>query len=302
MPALQGQAAPERLPRLAFHPPCTLQHGQRLRGGIESHLRALGFDVGVAGSESHLCCGSAGTYSLLQPQIATQLRDRKLGNLAKLEPQCIVSANMGCIQHLQSGTQTPVMHWIEVLDEALRRTRALAPKREESMCLVLVVWRVHPRYPCLVAANRDEFHARPAAARRLVAGSSADTRRAGSRSRRDLAGHDSHGPICRAHELPRSRTAAAAGAEPRRLGDLACSIGRLGRRRAWRTFAGVGADYNGFNLIFSDGERLGIYESVRGSGREARARDLWAVESLARHALAQGAKGQEPIGSGAART
>jgi glycolate oxidase iron-sulfur subunit len=105
--------------RLAFHPPCTLQHGQRLRGGVETHLRALGFDVSVARSESHLCCGSAGTYSILQPELASQLRDRKLGNLADLEPQCIVSANMGCIQHLQSGTSIPVKHWIEVLEEGL---------------------------------------------------------------------------------------------------------------------------------------------------------------------------------------
>jgi len=105
--------------RLAFHPPCTLQHGQRLRNEIEPHLRALGFDIEVAGSESHLCCGSAGTYSILQPALALQLRDRKLGHLAKLEPQTIVSANVGCIQHLQSGTRTPVRHWIEVLDDAL---------------------------------------------------------------------------------------------------------------------------------------------------------------------------------------
>ena len=119
VPALHGRLRTSGLPRLALHPPCTLQHGQGLKGGIESHLRALGFDIGVAGSESHLCCGSAGTYSLLQPQIAMQLRDRKLGNLAKLEPQCIVSANMGCIQHLQSGTATPVRHWVEILDEAL---------------------------------------------------------------------------------------------------------------------------------------------------------------------------------------
>jgi glycolate oxidase iron-sulfur subunit len=119
VPALEGKLRTDAIHRLAFHPPCTLQHGQGLKGGIESHLRTLGFDISVAGNESHLCCGSAGTYSLLQPQIARQLRDRKLGNLAKLEPQCIVSANMGCIQHLQSGTQTPVMHWIEVLDEAL---------------------------------------------------------------------------------------------------------------------------------------------------------------------------------------
>jgi glycolate oxidase iron-sulfur subunit len=96
-----------------------LQHGQRLRGGVEGHLRALGFDVSVAGDENHMCCGSAGAYSILQPQLAAQLRDRKLENLAKLEPHCILSANVGCIQHLQSGTSTKVMHWIELLDEAL---------------------------------------------------------------------------------------------------------------------------------------------------------------------------------------
>ena len=105
--------------RLAFHPPCTLQHGQQLRGGVEIHLGALGFDVKVAGSESHLCCGSAGTYSVLQPGLSKQLRDRKLANLAPLDAQVIVSANIGCIQHLQTGTPTPVMHWVEVLDEAL---------------------------------------------------------------------------------------------------------------------------------------------------------------------------------------
>jgi len=105
--------------QLAFHPPCTLQHGQQLRGGVETHLNALGFDVKVAGSESHLCCGSAGTYSVLQPVLAKQLRDRKLANLAPLDPQVIVSANIGCIQHLQTGTTTPVKHWVEVLDEAL---------------------------------------------------------------------------------------------------------------------------------------------------------------------------------------
>ena len=114
----------ERLPaapkvRAAFHAPCTLQHGQRVRGLVETQLRALGFDVSAACDESHLCCGSAGAYSILQPQIATQLRDRKLFNLAKLEPQFILSANVGCIQHLQSGTSTKVLHWIEMLDRAL---------------------------------------------------------------------------------------------------------------------------------------------------------------------------------------
>jgi glycolate oxidase iron-sulfur subunit len=118
MPALRGNLRIEGFERLAFHAPCTLQHGQRLNGGIETHLRALGFDV-VAANESHLCCGSAGTYSVLHADLARQLRDRKLENLAKLGPHYIISANVGCIQHLQSGTVTPVKHWIEVLDEAL---------------------------------------------------------------------------------------------------------------------------------------------------------------------------------------
>ncbi len=108
-----------RVVRLAYHPPCTLQHGQQLRGGVETHLNALGFEVSVAPSESHLCCGSAGTYSVLQPKLALELRDRKLRHLAPLDAQAIVSANIGCIQHLQSGTATPVRHWVEVLDDAL---------------------------------------------------------------------------------------------------------------------------------------------------------------------------------------
>ena len=106
-------------PRLAFHPPCSLQHGQKLRGGVETHLRALGFSVEVALNEAHLCCGSAGTYSVLHPELALPLRDRKLGHLTALEPETIVSANIGCIQHLQSGTPLAVRHWVEVVDEAL---------------------------------------------------------------------------------------------------------------------------------------------------------------------------------------
>lgn len=116
-PRLSGKPAAAH--KLAFHPPCTLQHGQQLRGGVETHLRALGFEVSLATQESHLCCGSAGTYSVLQPELAYQLRDRKLGHLAPLQAQTIVSANIGCITHLQSGTATPVRHWVEVLDDAL---------------------------------------------------------------------------------------------------------------------------------------------------------------------------------------
>jgi len=108
-----------RTAAMAVHVPCTLQHGQRLAGKLESVLRDLGFAVSVAAQEHHLCCGSAGTYSVLQASLATQLRDRKLAELAKLKAPCIVSANIGCIQHLQSGTVLPVRHWIEQLDHAL---------------------------------------------------------------------------------------------------------------------------------------------------------------------------------------
>jgi glycolate oxidase iron-sulfur subunit len=119
VPVLKDRLSLDGVGRLAFHPPCTLQHGQRLGGQVETHLRALGFAVSIAGTESHLCCGSAGTYSILQPQLAARLRDRKLAHLSELSPRCIISANVGCIQHLQSGTSTKVMHWIEVVDAAL---------------------------------------------------------------------------------------------------------------------------------------------------------------------------------------
>jgi len=118
VPELKAKVRPKDA-RLAFHPPCTLQHGQRLRGGVETALNALGFDVRIASNEAHLCCGSAGTYSVFHPELANALRDRKLANLDELAPATIVSANIGCIQHLQSGTTTPVRHWVEALDDAL---------------------------------------------------------------------------------------------------------------------------------------------------------------------------------------
>jgi glycolate oxidase iron-sulfur subunit len=120
LPAIVPRIRPKISPhagRVVFHPPCTLQHGQKLRGGVEEQLRALGVDLHLPQADAHLCCGSAGTYSLLQPQIAEQLRDRKLAHIHAAQPVCILSANVGCIQHLQSGTQTPVKHWIEWLDE-----------------------------------------------------------------------------------------------------------------------------------------------------------------------------------------
>ncbi len=104
---------------LAYHPPCTLQHGQKLRGGVEHSLSALGFDVKTAAQDAHLCCGSAGTYSVLQPELSKKLRGSKIRSLQAQEPRCIVSGNIGCITHLQSGTDTPVRHWIEALDAAL---------------------------------------------------------------------------------------------------------------------------------------------------------------------------------------
>ena len=121
VPALRPllKHAPDASRVIAFHPPCTLQHGQKLKGGVEHHLAALGFTVQVAKNEAHLCCGSAGTYSVLNPEIAYELRDRKLGHLGELQPSVITSANIGCITHLQSGTTTPVRHWVEVLDDAL---------------------------------------------------------------------------------------------------------------------------------------------------------------------------------------
>jgi glycolate oxidase iron-sulfur subunit len=114
-PKVRAQPGP-----FAYHPPCTLQHGQKLRGGVEQAMAALGFDVRVSLNEAHLCCGSAGTYSVLHPDIAHTLRDRKVGHLQALHPRAILSANIGCITHLQSGTGTPVRHWIELLDEALQ--------------------------------------------------------------------------------------------------------------------------------------------------------------------------------------
>jgi len=117
-PRLKSLPAP-----FAWHPPCTLQHGQKLRGTVEQSMQALGFTFYTASTESHLCCGAAGTYSVLQPALAQALRQRKLTALTTTSthppPAAIVSANMGCITHLQGGTTLTVQHWIEVLDAAL---------------------------------------------------------------------------------------------------------------------------------------------------------------------------------------
>ncbi len=108
-----GPAAP-----VAFHAPCTLQHGLKVRGVVERLLVAAGF-APTPVRDAHLCCGSAGTYSLLQPELSNQLRENKLTALEEGKAGLIASANIGCITHLQAGTATPVRHWIELLDERL---------------------------------------------------------------------------------------------------------------------------------------------------------------------------------------
>jgi glycolate oxidase iron-sulfur subunit len=117
---LQSRIAPDAAyRRISLQTPCTLQHGQQLPGAVESLLRGLGAQL-LPVAESHLCCGSAGTYSLLQPQLSRSLRDRKLAHLLNSAPQMILSANIGCIAHLATGTSLPVWHWIEWLDRALK--------------------------------------------------------------------------------------------------------------------------------------------------------------------------------------
>jgi glycolate oxidase iron-sulfur subunit len=102
---------------IAWHPPCTLQHGQKVTGVVETILTDIGYQLQPI-SDSHLCCGSAGTYSILQPEISTQLREQKLHNLLQHKPEFIVTANIGCQIHLQEKTKTPVQHWIHLLDQS----------------------------------------------------------------------------------------------------------------------------------------------------------------------------------------
>jgi glycolate oxidase iron-sulfur subunit len=104
--------------KLAFHPPCSLQHGLKMKGRVEELLTDLGFDLTLV-SDSHLCCGSAGTYSILQPELSQRLLKNKILALTSGAPAGIITANIGCQSHLQSATGLPVMHWIEALDARL---------------------------------------------------------------------------------------------------------------------------------------------------------------------------------------
>ena len=109
----------QRMP-IAFHPPCTLQHGQKLPGLVEGILAKLNYKLTPV-TDSHLCCGSAGTYSILQPALSEQLLTQKLHHLGAGKPELIATANVGCQLHLASQSSLPVRHWVELLDEALPR-------------------------------------------------------------------------------------------------------------------------------------------------------------------------------------
>lgn len=104
--------------RIAFHSPCTLQHGMKLKGRVEEILQAMGFEL-VPVRDAHQCCGSAGTYSMLQPELATALRAQKVAALQAGRPEVIATANIGCLVHLGEATARPVRHWIEILDDRM---------------------------------------------------------------------------------------------------------------------------------------------------------------------------------------
>ncbi len=115
-------SAPRRAPiprqRIAFHSPCTLQHGMKLKGRVEELLASLGYSL-TSVPDPHLCCGSAGTYSILQPELSQQLLANKITALTSGAPSAILTANIGCQAHLQTATDLPVWHWIEALDDSL---------------------------------------------------------------------------------------------------------------------------------------------------------------------------------------
>ena len=114
---LQPQAARHGDVVVAYHSACSLQHGQKITQAPKELLSKSGFVVKDV-PESHLCCGSAGTYNLLQPDIATRLRDRKLANIASVKPDMIAAGNIGCMMQIAGGTSVPVVHTIELLDWA----------------------------------------------------------------------------------------------------------------------------------------------------------------------------------------
>jgi glycolate oxidase iron-sulfur subunit len=116
-PKLKAMLQPSN-EKIAYHPPCTMQHGMKLKGGVETMLKEMGYTLAPV-ADSHLCCGSAGTYSVLQSTISNELKARKVASLTADGPAQIATSNIGCMTHIQSGTTLPVKHWIELLDERL---------------------------------------------------------------------------------------------------------------------------------------------------------------------------------------
>jgi glycolate oxidase iron-sulfur subunit len=112
-----GVSAPARKLRVAYHSACSMQHGQKISEPPRALLKAAGFDV-VEIPEGHLCCGSAGTYNLLQPELSAQLRDRKAENIAKVTPDLVATGNIGCLQQLGNAIDVPIVHTVELLDWA----------------------------------------------------------------------------------------------------------------------------------------------------------------------------------------
>ena len=117
--AAQELPAPVIAPgiRVAYHSACSLQHGQRVRTASKTLLASAGFTV-LEPAEGHLCCGSAGTYNILQPEIAGRLRARKVANIERTDPQVIAAGNIGCMTQIGGGTGVPVVHTVELLDWA----------------------------------------------------------------------------------------------------------------------------------------------------------------------------------------
>jgi glycolate oxidase iron-sulfur subunit len=137
---LQLRASGEALPlTVAYHSACSLQHGQKVHSAPKDILSKLGFAVRDV-PEGHLCCGSAGTYNILQPEIAKRLRERKVGNIAKVQPDVIAAGNIGCITQIAAGTDTPIVHTVELIDwatggplpEKLKQIVAEKPAPEKS--------------------------------------------------------------------------------------------------------------------------------------------------------------------------
>jgi glycolate oxidase iron-sulfur subunit len=121
VPMLEA-ARPEERVKLAFHAPCSLQHGQKIRDVVEELLEAAGYELTPV-ADGHMCCGSAGAYSILNSEIGFELRDRKIAALCAGMPGGIATANIGCLTHLQSGTALPVRHWIELIDARMSQAQ-----------------------------------------------------------------------------------------------------------------------------------------------------------------------------------